>query len=136
MWLPPPFQHWGWSEAYFARVAATCDQVAVMSYDSGLYLPRAYVWLVHQEVVHVTRAVARSNPRCRVLLGLPTYGRGGLSHHPWAENLRMALKGVREGFADPRTARSVFAGVALFADYTTQPEEWQMYRNRWLGMRP
>jgi hypothetical protein len=133
MWLPAPFQHWGWSEAYFARVAATCDQIAVMCYDSGIYLPRGYVWLVHQQTVHVTRAVVRGNPRCRVLLGLPTYGEGGLSHHAWAENLRMALKGVREGLADPRAEPSVFAGVALFADYTTQPEEWERYREWWLG---
>jgi hypothetical protein len=132
MWLPPPFQRWGWSEAYFAQVAAACDQLAVMSYDSGIYLPRGYVWLVHQQVTHVTQAVARGNPRCRVLLGLPTYGKGGLSHHPWAENLHMALKGVREGLADPRAERSVFAGVALFADYTTQPEEWETYRTWWL----
>jgi glycosyl hydrolase family 18 (putative chitinase) len=133
MWLPAPFQRWGWSEMYLAQVAARCDQLAVMCYDSGIYLPRGYVWLVHQQGVHVTQAVARGNPRCRVLLGLPTYGQGGLSHHAWAENLRMALKGVREGLADPRANRSVFAGVALFADYTTQPEEWETYRALWLA---
>jgi len=133
MWLPAPFERWGWSEAYLAQVAAPCDQLAVMCYDSGIYLPRGYVWLVHQQVVHVTQAVAHGNPRCCVLLGLPTYGRGGLSHHAWAENVRMALKGVREGLADPRADRSVFAGVALFADYTTQPEEWATYRGWWLG---
>jgi hypothetical protein len=107
--------------------------MAVMCYDSGIYLPRGYVWLVHQQVIHVTRAAARGNPRCRVLLGLPTYGKGGLSHHAWAENLRMSLKGVRAGLADPRAERSVFAGIALFADYTTQPEEWETYREWWLG---
>jgi hypothetical protein len=103
-----------------------------MCYDSGLYLPRAYVWLVHQQAVHATRAVAGSNPRCRVLLGLPTYARGGLSHHPWAENLRLALKGAREGLADSAARPSVFAGIAPFADYTTQPEEWDIYRRWWV----
>jgi Glycosyl hydrolases family 18 len=133
VWLPAPFQRWGWSEGYFARVAADCDQLAVMCYDTGIYLPRGYVWLVHQQAVTVTRAVAHGNPRCRVLLGLPTYGRGGLSHHAYAENLRLALKGVREGLADPRAGRSVFAGVAPFADYTTQPDEWKTYRKLWLN---
>jgi hypothetical protein len=132
IWLPAPFQQWGWSEAYFARVAAACDQMAVMCYDTGIYLPRSYVWLVHEQAVHVTRAAARGNPRCRVLLGLPTYGPGGLAHHPYAENLRLALKGVREGLADPRANLSAFAGVAPFADYTTQPEEWRTYRTLWL----
>jgi hypothetical protein len=106
--------------------------MAVMCYDTGIYLPRGYVWLVHQQAVHVTSAVARGNPRCRVLLGLPTYGRGGLSHHAYAENLRLALKGVREGLADARADLSVFAGVEPFAEYTTQPEEWQTYRTLWL----
>lgn len=133
MWLPAPFSRWGWSEGYFAQVAAPCDQLAVMGYDSGIYLPRGYVWLIHQQIIHVTRAVARANPRCRVLLGVPTYGKGGLSHHAYAENIRMALKGVREGLADPRAVGFVFAGVAPFADYTTQPDEWQTYRELWLA---
>jgi Glycosyl hydrolases family 18 len=132
IWLPAPFQRWGWSEGYFDQVAAVCDQLAVMCYDTGIYLPRGYVWLVHQQAVHVTRAVAQGNPHCRVLLGLPTYAKGGLSHHAYAENLRLALKGVREGLADPRANSSVFAGVAPFADYTTQPEEWAAYRELWL----
>lgn len=103
-----------------------------MCYDTGLYLPRAYVWLTRRQAIHVTRAVARGNPRCRVLLGLPTYARGGSSHHAPAENLWMALKGVREGLASPAADRTVFAGVAPFADYTTQPEEWETYRTLWL----
>jgi hypothetical protein len=132
MWLPAPFQRWGWSEGYLAQAAAACDQMAVMCYDSGLYLPRAYVWLVRQQAIHVTRAAVRGNPRCRVLLGVPTYARGGASHHAWAENIRMALKGVREGLADARADTTVFAGVAPFADYTTQAEEWQGYEELWL----
>jgi hypothetical protein len=136
MWLPPALQRWGWSEEYFAQVAASCDQLAVMCYDTAMYLPRAYVGLVRQQAIHVTRAVARGNPRCRVLLGVPTYARGGASHHAWAENLRMALKGVREGLADARTQPSVFAGVAPFADYTTQAEEWKVYRALWLVGSP
>ncbi|MBI3911268.1 MAG: hypothetical protein HY320_10085 [Armatimonadetes bacterium] len=136
LWVPAPFRQRGWSESTFAQVAATCDQLAVMCYDSAMYLPRAYVWLVRQQAIRVTRAVARSNPRCRVLLGVPTYGRGPISHHAYAENIRLALKGVREGLASPRADPSVFAGVAPFADYTTQPEEWETYRQLWLHQPP
>jgi spore germination protein YaaH len=132
VWSPLPGRL-GWSEPYFTQIAALCDQITVMGYDTGMYLPRAYVWLTRQQVVHVTQAVARGNPRCRVLIGVPTYGKGLPSHHPWSENLRMALKGVQEGLADSRTDRSVFAGVAPFADYTTQPEEWETYRTLWLA---
>ena len=87
-----------------------------MCYDTGFWMPRGYVWIVHQQAVHVTQAAARGNLRCRVLLGVPTYGKGFFSHNPHAENICMALKGVREGLTDPRAARSVFAGIAPFAD--------------------
>lgn len=135
VWTPAPFPRvgWGWSEDTFARLAGTCDQIAVMCYDTGQYLPRAYVSLVRQQAVHVTRAVARGDRRCRVLLGVPTYERGGISHHAHAEALRMALKGVREGMSAPGADPSVFAGAALFADYTTDGAEWETWSETWLG---
>ena len=133
MWVPPgPLRAFGWSEAYFSRVAALTDDIAVMGYDSALWLPRAYVWLMHQQAVRVTRAVANSpNPRCRVLLGVPTY-EATWSHRPHTENLDFALRGVREGLANPAARPETFAGIALFADYTTDAAEWRTYRKLWL----
>lgn len=132
MWLPRILLHWGWSDEYFAKVTANCDQVAVMCYDSGFWMPRSYAWLVHQQAVHVTQDAEKGSAHCRVLLGLPTYGKGMLSHNPAAENLRNALKGVREGMSDPKARAGSFAGVALFADYTTDDSEWRTYRDLWL----
>lgn len=128
VWMPPPVSVYGWSEKYFGEVAARCDQIAVMTYDTGAYFPRAYVWITKQQVVHVTRAVRQANPDCRVLIGLPTYGEGTASHNPRAENLRLGLKGVREGV---ESVGNSLAGVALFADYTTTEDEWQTYRRLW-----
>jgi hypothetical protein len=124
---------WGWSEEYFAQVAATCDEMAVMCYDSALYMPRHYVWLVRQQAIRVTRAAVRGNPRCRGLLGVPTYEEGGPSHHAHAENIRLALKGVREGLASSTAVPATFCGVAIFADYTTDVGEWQTYGKLWLN---
>ena len=132
LWLPDPAVHYGWTDADFAAVAPLCDQMAVMCYDSGIYSPRGYVWLVHQQVVHVSAAVQRSAPKCRVLFGIPTYTVGGLSHHAPAENIGMGLIGVREGIADPNACPAVVAGVAPFADYTTQESEWNLYHRWWL----
>ena len=132
LWLPVPLGNSGWTDADFQAVAPLCDQMDVMCYDTGLYLPRSYVWLVHQQVVHVTAAVAASNPKCRVLFGVPTYTAGGLSHHAPAEDIRMALIGVREGMADLKAVPSVVAGVAPFADYTTQASDWKVYEQWWL----
>jgi hypothetical protein len=132
MWYPGGItRKYGWSEDYFAQVAASCDQLAVMGYDSAFFLPRAYVWLIRQQTVRVPRAATLGNPHCRVLIGLPTYEGGGASHHLRAENIRMALKGVRQGVSDPQLDATAFAGVALFADYTTTPDEWSVYRDLW-----
>lgn len=133
-WYPKPVVwFYGWDEAYFRQVAARCDQLAVMGYDTGMPLPRLYVWLMRGQVVHVTRAAAQGNPGCRVLLGLPTYDNRTRSHYPSVENLKLALKGTREGLASKRAVPESFAGVALFADYTTSPEEWTIYQAHWLG---
>lgn len=132
LWMPPPINGFGWSDDYYEQVAETCDQIAVMGYDSGFWLPRAYAWLLRQQMVHATNAAARANPRCRILLGIPTYGRGGASHNPHAENIGIALKAARDAMTDPGFRREAFAGVALFADYTTQPEEWRSYEDLWL----
>jgi len=133
MWVPPgPLRAFGWSEAYFSRVAALTDDMAVMGYDSALWLPRAYVYLMREQAVRVTRAVAASpNPRCRILIGVPTY-EATWSHRPHAESLPFALRGVREGLADPAARPEAFAGIALFADYTTDAAEWRTYRELWL----
>lgn len=133
MWLPSMFHAWGWSENYFAQVAANCDQVVVMGYDSALFFPRHYVWLMQQQSIRVTRAVAKGNARCRVLVGVPTYKDGGISHHLHAENIRMALKGVREDLADKNANLAAFAGVAIFSYDSTNKSEWQTYRNFWLS---
>jgi hypothetical protein len=137
VWAPWPFTaRWGWSEDYLASVAQTCDQIAVMGYDTGLWLPRAYVWLMRQQPLHVTRAVARANAHGQVIIGVPTYDSAFPAHCAHAENLRLALKAVREGLARPGVGRSTFAGVAPFADYTTDAREWAMYESLWLGHPP
>lgn len=135
MWYPGTL--WGWDTGYFERVAANCDQIAVMCYDSFFYLPRSYVWLVKQQAVNVSNAVWKANKNCRLILGVPTYDtfQGTAGHHGVPECIRMALKGVREGLADPRSSPKAFAGVCPFADYTTEFDEWQNYRELWLKDR-
>lgn len=126
----PVAGRFGWSDAYYREIAKRCDQIAVMGYDSGLWWPRAYDHLMQEQVAHVT-ADAAVNPACRVLIGVPTYRDGGPSHSAWAENLRVALHGVRAGYQDPATNRKQFAGVALFADYTTTTADWETLRRLW-----
>lgn len=131
VWMPPPLSGLGWSPAYFGKVALRCDQITIMAYDTGVYLPRAYVWLVGKQITVVAPAVAKSNRDCGLLIGLPTYPDGTASHNPRAENLVLGLKGVREGLETEAGSRATVKGVALFADYTTTDRDWQTFRNLW-----
>jgi spore germination protein YaaH len=133
MWYPGTL--WGWNEEYFRQVAQRCDQIAVMCYDSFFYLPRGYVWLIGQQGHHVLKAVAEANPRCKVLLGVPTYDEGTAGHGHQSETVTMALKGVREGLARPRVRVEAFEGIAPFAEYTTTEDEWRVYETWWLDAK-
>ncbi|HTQ09422.1 MAG TPA: hypothetical protein VMI31_05065 [Fimbriimonadaceae bacterium] len=120
VWYPWPLGRYGWLPDYFRQVESRCDQIAVMGYDTGFFTPRSYEWLIAQQPSHIPRVAS-----CRVLMGLPTYIRGGRSHNPRAENLKLALKGVRDSAG--------VDGVALFADYTTDSVDWNWYRQAWLS---
>jgi hypothetical protein len=127
MWFP--MKGIGWSTTYFGQVAKRCDQVAVMCYDSGFYFPRAYTWLVERQVRALPEAVRKGNPRCELVLGLPTYEEGPPSHNSHAENLRFALWGVRKGLS--ATSSDAIDGIAIFADYTTDDREWETLERYW-----
>lgn len=130
-WSPICSLGFGWSDAYFTQVASRCDQICVMAYDTAMPSPRGYVWLVHQQVVHVGRDAETSRTGCRILIGVPTYPDRTPAHDPHSENLRLALIGVRDGLADSRTARGPIVGVTLFADYTTTQQDWKTYGRLW-----
>ena len=124
---PGLLARFGWSDGYFKEVAKRCDQMAVMCYDSGMFMPRWYVWFVQRQAAVIPALVKQANPGCEVILGLPTYGQGTASHNPRAENLRLALKAVREADGSPGPD-----GVALFADYTTDDRDWAVYERWWV----
>ncbi len=121
-----------WSSRYYRPVARSCDQVAVMCYDTGCFLPRAYALWVADEVARVTAAVAAANPLCKVVFGVPTYKDKTIYHHAYTENLAMALIGVKDGLGKKRAALSAFEGIAPYADFTTGSAEWSQYRSYWL----
>jgi spore germination protein YaaH len=124
VWMPA--DSLGWSEAYFARVARECDQIAVMCYDTGMIVPRAYAWLVRQQVERVTAAVAGVNPACKVLFGLPAYEEGGPSHNQRSETLAMGLRAVQDALRSLSVNRGAFGGVSPFAEYTMDEAEWRL----------
>ncbi|MBI5379950.1 MAG: hypothetical protein HZA23_07350 [Nitrospirae bacterium] len=135
--LPHPwFRKWFWISAYFRDVGRTADQVVVMAYDTAIPFRRLYAWFVKQQTIQVTRALDEESasggaPRCEVLIGLPTYDRATRVYDPEVENLEQGIRGVIAGLEDERSAREVFAGIAIYAHWVTDEQEWAVYRQLW-----
>jgi hypothetical protein len=115
------------SRSFLERVARRVDQVAIMAYDTELpadwLVGRHFAW----QATHVTELVG---DQVTVFIGVPTYTQG--QPFPWAENLRSAIRGTRRGLdrLDHRPSHPV--GLAIYADWTTTPDEWSLYQAAWV----
>lgn len=117
-----------WTRDYFLDVTRQVDQVAIMSYDTGILLPGIYARTVAWDAKW-----AISNGVSDLYIGVPTYEAGGNAHFTWVENLNVALKGLRLGVSaiDKKDRKKV--GAAIFADWTTSASEEQTFQKYWLG---
>ena len=120
-----------WTPDYYARVAALADQIVVMAYDTGLPTTGLYRRYVTWAAGSVTRALMQSQARARVLIGIPTYTETGLMHRANVETAENALLGVIAGLRG--LGGGTFEGVALYAEWTTDPDEWSTYERLWRG---
>ena len=119
-----------WTADYYARIADSADQVVLMTYDTAIPTPGLYRRYVAYAAATVTANLARSH-RTRVLVGIPTYDEYGLMHRKGVETPENALIGVVSGLRG-RTG-GTFEGVALYAEWTTDPEDWAVYERVWRG---
>jgi hypothetical protein len=118
-----------WSLDYYRAVAARVDQIAVLTYGRGF--PTA--WAYGSYVRAVTHQLLSAVPRGPTfLIGLPTYDvvDWGVFHH--AETLEAGLRGIREAVASLPRDQATRAGVAIYAEWTTDQAQWQAFREGWL----
>lgn len=121
-----------WSRAYYRAVIDNVDQVAVMTYDT--LLPAA--WMYEGFVAWQTANIRRlTRGRAQLLIGIPSYGERRLSFNPSAENMVSGLTGLRKGIGLLEKDNLVGLGAAIYADWTTDTEEWRAYRELWLGAK-
>jgi len=125
-----PLAGFGWSEEYIRQVGRRCNQVSVMTYDTGMRHPRLFAMHAQNQLRELANAL--DGLSCTFLIGLPTYGSGFLSHDPRSERLDVGIHAVR-GALESRVP-AAFEGIALFADYTTDEGEWATYRHDWRGL--
>jgi len=120
-----------WSADYYQEVAKRVDQVAVMTYDSGLPLPQLYRQWVRFQVVEISQKLYEMN--VDVFIGVPTSEEKTRTHRPRAENITSGLQGVIDGLNDVNARPSIVTGVAVYPYWDTEPTEWAVYEALWLG---
>jgi hypothetical protein len=116
-------------------VAARVDQIAFMTYDTFMPFPKLHRAYIRGQTRALVRAVRMGNPRAEVLLGVPSYDDHNISHVRHVETVDNTLRGIRAGLGDLEEGTAPFAGVAIYASWTTDAEEWRSYRALWLGDR-
>jgi hypothetical protein len=127
----PVTRNFLWTAGYYRRLAAAVDQIVIMVYDTGLPTPALYQRYVAYASRFMT-ATLGNNTKTRVLLGVPTYDETGIMHRAGVETLDNALLGVVKGLRG-KGEGGTFEGVALYAEWTTEPTEWAVYDEIWRG---
>ncbi len=121
-----------WTAEYYARVGAVADQIVIMAYDTALPTPSLYRRYVSYAASLVTRTLSGSRSRARILMGIPTYDETGFMHRAGVETPENALPGVVAGLRGVGGG-GTFEGVALYAEWTTDGSDWQLYERIWRG---
>jgi hypothetical protein len=130
----PRAPNFAWSPGYYARVAATVDQIVIMAYDTALPTASLYRRYVRWAARSVAGALDESGSEARVLMGIPTYEPFGFMHRRGVESPENALVGVVAGLRG-LGAGGTFEGVALYAEWTTDEAEWAAYERLWRNRR-
>ncbi|MEU8340352.1 hypothetical protein SAMN05443665_10775 [Actinomadura meyerae] len=110
---------------FLRAVADRADQVAIMTYDVSLPTEALAGWHYAR---HTRATLELIGDRTSVFIGVPTYR----PLMDWAEDLPVALRGVRRGIDQlEREPRRPY-GVGVYAGWTTEPGEWARFRSTWL----
>ncbi|GII83957.1 membrane protein [Sphaerisporangium siamense] len=114
-----------WTPGYMTQVARRVDQVALMTYDTAQPTEALFTGYVRRQT---SLALAAVPPSTRLLVGVPAYHDDNWTHHPSAETMRAAIRGVRLalGSGDRRDF-----GVALYVDFAATETDWAEYRAGW-----
>jgi hypothetical protein len=126
----PRAPNFAWSPEYYARVAALADQVVIMAYDTAIPTSALYRRYVQWAASSVAGALDESGSKARVLMGIPTYDTYGFMHRAGVETPENALVGIVAGLRG-LGARGTFEGVALYAEWTTDEDDWSAYERYW-----
>ncbi|GAA2303658.1 glycoside hydrolase family 18 protein [Nonomuraea roseoviolacea subsp. roseoviolacea] len=120
-----------WSQDYFRRVAERVDQVAVMTYDTGMPMRPLYGGYVARQAELALDLV----PEDRLLLvGAPAYHDHGVSWSDDAESVADAARAARLALSEHGSdhGRRERFGLAMYVDFAATEQDWREYASEWL----
>jgi hypothetical protein len=121
-----------WSMDYLSALCGTVDEIVIMAYDTWLDDADVY----QRVMADWTHGLATElKGPCAWRIGVPTYDDDGRHHRLDVERIDIALRGVRAGF-ERSAPPPGFKGVALYASWTTDAQEWAAYDALWRGRSP
>ncbi|MDP2307437.1 MAG: hypothetical protein Q8P18_15530 [Pseudomonadota bacterium] len=126
-----PYPDVHWEPAFLTEVCRLADDVSVMAYDTALPTKEAYSALM--EAWTRTLVTALGDARCVWRIGVPAYEDDKPWHRPDAETIGAAIEGVRRGI-EPTPKN--FRGLAIYAAWTTDRAEWEVFDRSWRGVEP
>ena len=121
-----------WTTYYYTQVAAHCDQIVSILYNTAMPTAGLYQLFVKQETQHILDAARATPNKPQVLFGIPTYSGNNFWFRDTSENMTTGLEGVREGL-NSNIDTSLFTGVAVYRLGTTSDADWRTYNSAWLG---
>lgn len=135
---PPPtllhqFPDVHWDLAFYREVCLVVDEVVVMAYDTAQRVALVYETMVATWVRELLETLPPpSEGGCQWSMGVPAYEDDEPWHDPNTETIEHGIRGVRRGLAG-RDVPEHFTGIAIYASWTTDREEWSAYERFWRG---
>lgn len=127
---------------YKQRIALQADQLVVTAYNSYIDDPVNYIQWVGYQVESYRSALSEIEVNTPFLISIPNYTGSPPAHVASVETMAAALDGIwrvatqqerpqgdgEEENGDPTLLR----GVAIFSDRDLTPQDWGIYREKWL----
>ena len=120
-----------YSTEFKQRIALLADEIVVMAYNSDLSAPRDYIEWVAYQTQEYARSIAEIDGGAKVQMGIPTYA-DAPAHDTAVENIPSAISGVIAGLQQAGEAARVIEGVAIYASWETDEDEWRLFEQFWV----
>ena len=104
---------WEWNLNLYQSIASEADIIIFPAYDTSIQDKKSYQNQIAEEIKELNKI----NSKAKFMLGIPT-------HKQYLETIENAL----EIYQQEANQNSNFIGISIFAEWTTDKEEWNIYR--------